>query len=264
MRLSETNNLYEGASGLTPSVAFKFLIDGKESANIFGMNTFGQTKSWNFFENDLDNRVLNRDDLEQLDPAGEIMQDTFFKKMIEGSGRPFGLGVALLAKKNNDGTVLGKKQTGAPYELKYRAPESIKSRFSNERSDGEWYDDIKDRIDEGEVLFEVFAFRPATSQAAEEEIKIADVRLDSQLHTSKWGDENLYFRHVNIGRDRMYWSRDLKRLNEDPLFNKKDPTEIWGNQVPDTWPSDPEEAEDKYIDQMNKYGCPFAWLLGMN
>jgi len=192
------------------------------------------------------------------------MQDTFFKKMIEGSGRPFGLGVALLAKKNNDGTVLGKKQTTAPYELKYRAPEAIKSRFSNERSDGEWYDDIKDRIDEGEVLFEVFAFRPATSQAAEEEIKIADVRLDSQLHTSKWGDENLYFRHVNIGRDRMYWSRDLKRLNEDPLFNKKDPTEIWGNQVPDTWPSDPEEAEDKYIDQMNKYGCPFAWLLGMN
>ena len=35
MRLSETNNLYEGASGLTPSVAFKFLIDGKESENIF-------------------------------------------------------------------------------------------------------------------------------------------------------------------------------------------------------------------------------------
>jgi len=62
----------------------------------------------------------------------------------------------------------------------------------------------------------------------------------------------------------MYWSRDLKRLNEDPLFNKKDPAETWGKQVPDTWPSDPEEAEDKYIDQMNKYGCPFAWLLGMN
>ena len=168
--------------------------------------------------------------------------------MVEGSNRPFGLSVSVIAKQNNDGTQIERKQTGAPYELIFRAPNNIKSRFSNERTDGEWYDDIKNSIDQDEVIFEVFAFRPATSKAPEEEIKIANVRLDSQLHTSQWGDENLYFRHRHIGRDRAYWSKDLKMLDEDPLFNREDPADIWGREVPDTWPSDPEEAEQKYVD----------------
>ena len=103
MRLSETNNLYDGSTGLTPSMAIKFLRDGDESANLLAMKTFRQTNSWNFFENDLDNRVMTRKDLWNLDSAGEIMQDTFFKKMVEGSNRPFGVAVANAAKRTNDG-----------------------------------------------------------------------------------------------------------------------------------------------------------------
>jgi len=110
----------------------------------------------------------------------------------------------------------------------------------------------------------VFAFSPADGVAEELEFKIADVILETPLHTSKWGDENLFFRHRGVRRDRMYWTKAQKRLNEDPLFDKKDPTNIWGDKVPDTWPSEPEEAEAKYIDQMNQYGCPFAWLLGLH
>lgn len=109
MRISETQNLYEGAAGLTPSLAFKFLIDGKESPNIFAMNTFRQSKSWNFFENPLSNRILTKDQLFDMDSVDEIMRDTMFKKMVEGSRSPFALSVANIAKKNNDGSVLTKK-----------------------------------------------------------------------------------------------------------------------------------------------------------
>jgi len=105
MRLSETNNLYDGASGLTPSIAFKFLIDGQESANIFGMNSFRQSDSWNFFEKPLASRIITNKELKKMpaDITDTIMMDTLFKKMAEGSSRPFGLGISHVADKNNNG-----------------------------------------------------------------------------------------------------------------------------------------------------------------
>ena len=57
MRLSESSNLHSESRGLTPSVAFKFLVDGTRSQNIFGMSGFLPSGSWNFFENPLCNRV---------------------------------------------------------------------------------------------------------------------------------------------------------------------------------------------------------------
>ena len=103
MRLSETMNLYEGSKGHNPSVAFKFLIDGQESANILGMSSFRESTSWNFFENSMTNRVLTNDDLEEFDEVDEIMQSTLFKKLNEASSTPFSLGVSHIADKTNSG-----------------------------------------------------------------------------------------------------------------------------------------------------------------
>ena len=139
--------------------------------------------------------------------------------MVETTSRPFGTSVALIAKKNNDGTLNENLKTVTPYQLIFKTPDAIKNRFSSEQPDSYWYEDIKSSIDQGEVLYEVFAYRPATTVASEEEIKIANVRLNSLLFTSNWGDEHLYFRHHRIGRDRGYWPKDLKELDEDPFFN---------------------------------------------
>jgi len=51
------------------------------------------------------------------------------------------------------------------------------------------------------------------------EKKIADVRLMTDLYTSVWGDENLFFRHRHVHQDRKYWSKQLKNLNEDVKFD---------------------------------------------
>jgi len=51
LRLSQTANLTSYTKGLTPSLALKFLINGKESDNIVAMNDFNPNEgSWNFFE----------------------------------------------------------------------------------------------------------------------------------------------------------------------------------------------------------------------
>jgi hypothetical protein len=57
MRLSETRNLTKYSTGLLPSAAFKFLVDGKESRNIVSMPSFEPSESWNFFESPLKTRV---------------------------------------------------------------------------------------------------------------------------------------------------------------------------------------------------------------
>ena len=57
MRLSESNFLNKHSKGLTPSAAFKFLIDGDQSLNIFAMSSFLENDSWNFFEKPIGNRV---------------------------------------------------------------------------------------------------------------------------------------------------------------------------------------------------------------
>ena len=69
MRLSELNNLYEGAIGHTPSIALKFLIDGTESENIFAQYNLLPAESWNFFHEEISNRLFNKEEFE-----GEEMQ----------------------------------------------------------------------------------------------------------------------------------------------------------------------------------------------
>jgi len=65
MRISEVNNLYEGINGHTPSVAFKFLLDGVESENIFGQyNLLPIDSNFNFFDENMSNRLFVKEDLE--------------------------------------------------------------------------------------------------------------------------------------------------------------------------------------------------------
>jgi hypothetical protein len=57
MRLSETANLSEYSTGLTPSIALKFLVDNDRSWDIFAMHNFTGTNSWDFHENPMSNAV---------------------------------------------------------------------------------------------------------------------------------------------------------------------------------------------------------------
>lgn len=82
VRISEASNLFEGSTGLTPSVAVKFLVDGEESYNLFAMESFMPSDTWNFLEPQLTSR------LEAFDTStdtGYIMDQTLRKKMVEGS-----------------------------------------------------------------------------------------------------------------------------------------------------------------------------------
>jgi len=66
---------------------------------------------------------------------------------------------------------------------------------------------------------------------------------------SQWGDENLYFQHVQIYKDRPFWPQSWKRLNEDLRFDPENIDTKFGFLTP-AWPQEEEEAKALYADQM--------------
>ena len=65
IRLSEGNFMLPGdeMTGLTPTLAVKFLINGRESVNLLANTSFEPSDSFNFFANDFRTVIANfRDD----------------------------------------------------------------------------------------------------------------------------------------------------------------------------------------------------------
>lgn len=129
IRFSETTLLNDASKGLLPSVAVKFLIDGRSSNNVFGMPSFKSSDSWDFFSQPMKS---------QVDPFTEDMtveMETIFVKLLEGSVQPFGTGTAHVADQNNDGTEVTDVKT--PFMLEFES--SI--HFPDTKQDDQmWYD----------------------------------------------------------------------------------------------------------------------------
>ena len=129
MRLSDSHILTKSSTGLAPSIALKFLLDGKLSQNLMAMESFVSTNSWNFLEARLSNRVPEFDTTTE---TGYIMDQTLRKKLTEGSQRPFGLAISHIGKHENDGTVLHrKKDIKVPYEINFSSP--FAKKFKSEK-----------------------------------------------------------------------------------------------------------------------------------
>jgi len=106
----------------------------------------------------------------------------------------------------------------------------------------------------GDVVYQVFGYREPLFPGEDPEVDdkmehIANIRLKTPLTQSSWADESLRFRHRPVGRDRRFWPREWRRLNEDSFFSKKDPDNVFGNEVPD-WPDNDDDAQDRFIDQV--------------
>jgi len=203
MRLSEATNLTDISEGLTPSIALKFLVDGKSSLNMFAMQSFVNSESWNFLEPTLSNR-LPRFDLN--DDAQSIMDQTIRKKMVEASRNPFGLAIGHVASVEHNGTILAKEVVKVPYEIRFVSPLRNSLGFSSDKpfdSQGKqvnWFDQLK-TIVAGQTIYEVMALT-APEALGGTQIKIGELILKTPLYTSQWGDEKLYFQHKNQMFDR--------------------------------------------------------------
>ena len=95
LRFSETTNLVDSSTGLLPSLALKWLVDGRRSSNVFGMPSFNASSSWNFFNEPMRNRV---------EPFTEdLKKETIEKKLVEASNKPYAVGFSWVGYQTSDG-----------------------------------------------------------------------------------------------------------------------------------------------------------------
>jgi len=91
------------------------------------------------------------------------MDQTFRKKLVEATRRPFGLAISHIGVVQNSGAILENEDVKVPYQLWFKAPEWVKNAINDELELEDsvdklkWFEPIKDLLLEGDVIYEVFA-----------------------------------------------------------------------------------------------------------
>jgi hypothetical protein len=164
-----------------PSFAFKCLVDGKASANLFGMGSFMGQKSWNFFKNDFTNSLPKPTD------CGACPREFAIAKAQVHIGY---IGTSTPAKYTETG-VDRTSTLKFPYKLIFKPNPVLTAMFTDT-----YTEDFKTqlaRIPAGTKLYDVYALADSTSTTKEQ--LIGAINSSSTFTTSKWGDEFMYFQH---------------------------------------------------------------------
>ena len=97
--------------------------------------------------------------------------------------------------------------------------------------------------------------------------------LKTDLKTSLWADQSLFFKHDRVRIDRRYWNKPLWNLEEDIRFDQQDPDNQFctdkrrcsdRSEQLAQWPDESDVAKQLFMDHSSQHGCPFAWLLGLS
>lgn len=197
LRFSETTFLNAHSPGLLPSMALKFLINGSLSQNLVAMPSFKSSDSWNFFKESMNTRVP------PLSPEDDKCEfDTIIHHFVGTSTTPYATAVGHIGDINTDGTAVA-DPVMIPWELGFKAPESIVNMIPDAKSDTEWYDQVKSVASNGDTILNVWA---KTDPYDDDSWKhIADLVLLSDMVTSLFGDQRLFFQHKRFGYDKDYW-----------------------------------------------------------
>jgi hypothetical protein len=194
MRLSSAKN--PDSSGTTPGMGVKFFRDGRPSANFVAMYSLdGQPcTDPSFFSNDWTNHIPLTDNFGLKIIAAKFWQASFC---------PLQVGLSDLASSDDGvGTF--------PYMLKFH---SLVDSPCDCTKYAECLQTLISKLPVGTKLFEVSA-QSAPSAAFED---IGSITITDAMTTSKFGDEQLFFRHQHMEDDfkiKPEWLASIDRATE--------------------------------------------------
>jgi hypothetical protein len=177
----------ESRGNFVPGISMKFLIDGKPSTNVMAMNSGMGSSNWNFFADNFTNNFdVPRDANHKVDAVGRKFST--FTKWIGALG----------LKELTSYDQFGKKEDKAvyPFRLVLKPDEKLQTKFPKEPT-MDYIDQLKS-LKSGTVLYHVYAQRYAECTDLE---LIGHLEMTSDMITSKFADEKLFFRHVMIDDD---------------------------------------------------------------
>lgn len=168
-------------NGMTPGLGMKFLIDGKPSANFVAMNSLEEQQGFNFFEKDFSSQIEVPADNAFLNFGLSIFE------LVTKDGTL--VDVAFMAELETNGDVISTANADAPWILKLEPNPAFN--FSQEKH--EYRDDLN-ALPANTLLYKVYGKRRNENNY----IFIGDVITKSTFVSSKYGDEDLFFRHDTV------------------------------------------------------------------
>ena len=128
----------------------------------------------------------------------------------------------------------------------------------------QWYDQVMAAASNGDKLFDVMALEDPL-KTPKVWTKIAEITLNSDMHTSLFGDERLFFRHSRVKFDAKYWPRNVRKAwfaGELDVRREREGDHVWSRPTPAGWPREDNcEAEKLMEKTIEETGCPFAWFF---
>ena len=170
---------------LKPGMGLKFLRDGVDSANLVAMFSVDGQESFNFFENSWNTIIPDVKSILLKPVAIKFSSATDFIQVC---------GLSDMASYDQTGA-----SVDAPvFPFKLRFEPSGEVEFPSDK-----YYDYRDQlstIQAGTKLFKIYAL-DAPEDLGGQETYIGDLVTDSEMTTSNWGDEHLFFRHQKADDD---------------------------------------------------------------
>jgi len=198
VRFSLAKEPSESALNTAPGMGLKFLRDGVDSANLVAMYSVDGQESWNFFANDFTNHI----------GPGGIELVPLEVKFSEATNYISEAALSDFARYGESGVKVDAPEF--PFMLRFHPTGELS--FSDEYVRPFTEDLVS--IPKGSLLYEVWALdNPAELGGTEKHI--ADLVLVSDMITSVWGDQHLFFRHQDMAEDvelRPEWEEYLDKF----------------------------------------------------
>eukprot|EP00356_Strombidium_inclinatum_P006981 CAMPEP_0170509566 /NCGR_PEP_ID=MMETSP0208-20121228/65284_1 /TAXON_ID=197538 /ORGANISM="Strombidium inclinatum, Strain S3" /LENGTH=416 /DNA_ID=CAMNT_0010792937 /DNA_START=131 /DNA_END=1382 /DNA_ORIENTATION=+ len=177
---------------LAPGLALKLLRDGVDSGNLVAMYDFdGQPDDWNFFSNKFYTHLRSPD---------TVAVKALAKKFTEATSYVQEISLKNMATTDQTGEV--SNDVNYPFSVSFTPHDDVKDLFPTELQDDDYMGYMKQlpTVPADSILYEVYGYA-IPEELGGEEILIGKIQLDGSLKTSKWGDENLFFKHESVDDD---------------------------------------------------------------
>ena len=170
---------------MKPGMGLKFLRDSVDSANLVAMFSVDGQDSLNWFENDWNNHIPDSKDL-TLKPL-----ELRFKTATEWIAT---VGLSDWAAFDQAGVAV---DPVFPFNLRFEPTGEFS--FPSDTYDVP-FEEYLTTIPAGSVLFNIYAMDKPVELGGQE-TKIAQLKTNSKMVTSYWGDEHMFFRHQLMDDD---------------------------------------------------------------
>jgi len=202
-------------SGVVPGLGIKFMRSNVPSANFVALYSLSALpdNDYNFMAKTLSNH---------LPPAQGIGANALAKKFTQKSGCPTMVGLSDICKYDIDGSLTPAAKLVFPFELRL---DSKEKQFPSTPIDGNQLLKQLSSIPANTNLFEVSAFfDPKHAQSGEPAAILGTMVTDGPCVLSKFGDENLFFKHQLVEEDwqlQRTWIPFLKPMRDCSSFKSE-------------------------------------------